>query len=260
MSSGPVVSIGLPSIYEEACGRALRNIRNATRCSFQVVLVSPFPSPVEMSEVVWIEEKVGTGSGCTAAHAAAYEQMTGEFVLPWTDDHILVDCWDTEALANYHRREEAFHAVSPEKPFVLGLRHLWPDHVGTEFGIFYPYFPFVRRSYLKDLGGWFDPAYRRGFADSDFAMRVWSASGRCEWSEKAAVYAHKDDGRKTGVQYAQSDMDEFVKRWRPQYGRGWDVGHLRGFNVDYPLDRIRDLIEGNSLYCNDPAVFATRCP
>jgi hypothetical protein len=254
----PFISISLPSIYADCLGRTLRNVRDATRSRYEVILVSPTAPPEDCAEhVTWIEEKPGTGTGCNAGHAAALEHMRGDFFMPWVDDHYLLDGWDALALANYERREAAFHGSAPGKPFALGMRHIFPHHVGTQFGIYYPYFPLIRRKYVEQVG-WYDPAYLKGFADGDLALRVWSAGGRCEWSDHGLVHVHlEDDNRKDGVMFAPSDMDLFVSRWAPRYGAGWDTGNLRGFNIDVEPNQFPGLCDGSTVYRNDPAFRAT---
>jgi hypothetical protein len=249
----PRLSISLPSIYEKACIRALKNLRDATVGSYEVILVSPFPPPKDCDEnVIWIEEKEGTGNGCNAGHAAAWKAMRGEYVMPWVDDHFVVDGFDVLAIDNYNEREAVFAKRSKTVPFLLGLRHNWPFHVGTQFGMYYPYFPFARRSRLADIG-WFDPIYEKGFADGDLAMRVWDSGGRCEWSDLGLVTVHmEDDNRKAGVMFSPSDLDTFVERWAPKYGKGWNTSDLRGFNIDIEPDHFPALVENNTITQNDP--------
>ncbi len=248
-----MISISLPSIYPDLVGRTLRNIRDATRSEYEVILVSPEPPPADCAEhVTWIEEPAGSGTGCNAGHAAAWEHMKGEFVTPWVDDHLYVDGWSALAIANYERREKKFHAKHPGKPFALGLRHIWPHHVGTQFGVYYPYFPLVRREYIEQVG-WYDPAYLKGFADGDLALRIWSAGGRCEWTDAGLIQVDMvADNRKAGVMFEQSDMDLFVERWAPRYGDGWATSHIRDFNIDIEPYHFHALVEGNSIYQNHP--------
>ena len=243
----PRISISLPTIYERCAARTLRNIRDATRGTYEVVLVSPFPPPDDLKDnVVWIEEKVGTGGGCNAGHAAAWPYMRGEYAMAWVDDHFIVDCWDVLAVAGYERR------APKDGLFALGLRHIFPHHCGTLFGMYYPYFPLLRREHVEQVG-WYDNRYKKGFADSDLALRIWSAGGRCEWADQAIVVAHlADDNRKEGVMFDQSDMDLAIERWAPKYGKGWDTSHLRGFNMDIEPGQFPQMCSGNTIMRNDP--------
>jgi hypothetical protein len=267
----PKISITLPSIHPAALDRALRNVRDATRSAHEVIVVSPFEPP-RIGAVVWIPETKSTG--CNAAHMAAMRAVTGEFVTGWVDDHYYVDGWDVLALAAFTEREAAFHAAvrassngSPKRPgpFELGLRHINPTHVGTEFGIYYPYFPFMRSADAREVG-WLTDEYWTGFADSDLAMRVWDAGGRCEWTPEGLVIVHPDDQRKnmtdTVANYdivdqahcRPDDMALFIRRWAPKYGAGWDTSHLRGFNVDVTPERFPQFVDatGRSIYYNRP--------
>lgn len=246
------ISITLPSIYEPACLRALQNVRDATRCNYEIILVSPFEPPHGFRHIYWIKEEPAQASGCNAGHARALGFMAGDFIMPWVDDHLLADGWDIDLLREYEKREALFHKGAPEKPFVLGLHHCWPRHVGTEFGIYYPYFPFFRRRYVEEIG-WFDSAFKKGFADSDLALRVWRAGGRCEWSAREQIVAHPDDNRKAGVVFEPADMDLFLRRWAPVYGKGWRTGNLRDFNMDVESASFPALAGEQTFFRNDPS-------
>ena len=241
------ITFSLPSIYPPALLRALNNIQDTTRCDYDIVLVSPFEPPPGHRNITWIKEEPADARGCNAGHALAYRHMQGEFLLAWVDDHLLADGWDVAALRNYEARERATGA----KPFVLGLRHAWPFHVGTEFGIYYPYFPLVRRQYMDQVG-WYDPAYKKGFADSDLALRIWQAGGRCEWSRDIAIVVHHDDDRKAGVVFDPADMQLFLHRWAPVYGAGWRTAKLRDFNMDVVPEDFAQLVTDNTFFHNKP--------
>jgi hypothetical protein len=243
--SEPKISISLPSIYEGPCIRTLKNLRDAIRSTYEVILVSPFPPPAEFAKTTtWIEEKRGTGDGCNAGHAQAFEHMRGEYVMAWVDDHLVTAGFDCLAIQD-------LNDMATDKPFLLGLRHIEPRHVGTEFGIYYPYFPFARRADMEEIG-WYDPQYKKGFADGDLAFRVWSMGGSCAWSNQGLVCVTPDDDRKAGVIYDESDYTLFVKRWGPKYGKGWDTKTLRGFNMDVVPENMLKEVKDNAIFQNDP--------
>ncbi len=260
--TAPLISITLPSIHPEALDRALRNVRDATRSPHEVIVVSPFKPP-DIGSVTWVPETKSTG--CNAAHMAAMRAATGAFITGWVDDHYYVDGWDVLALADFRDREAAFHVMSPGSPFELGLRHINPTHLGTEFGMYYPYFPFMRMAAVREVG-WLTDEYWTGFADSDLAMRVWDAGGRCEWTSEGIIIVHPDDQRKnmadTVANYdiidqahcRPDDMALFIRRWAPKYGHGWDVSHLRGFNVDVTPERFPQFVDasGRTIKYNRP--------
>ena len=227
-------------------------VRRNARGDYEIILISPFEPPVGHKNIVWVYEDPATANGCNAGHAKAREHFTGDFVIPWVDDHLISDGWDLRVIKEYEAREKLFHKQSPGKPFCMGLRHTWPFHVGTQFGIYYPYFPFQRRQYL-DVVGWFDPAYQKGFADGDLAMRIWQAGGRCEWTPNAMIVVHPDDCRKAGVVFAQADMDLFVQRWAPVYGQGWNTGHIRDFNMDIVPEDHPNLVGDRTVFHTDPS-------
>lgn len=226
------ISITLPSIHKEACWRTLENLRTASVGEVEVVVCSPFQVTGSAGRltVVWIEDDERAGPN--AGHRRAFGLTTGDYVLSFVDDHTLVPRWDEEALRDFDQREHA----SPQRPFVLGLRQLCAEpRIGTVFGRYYPYFPFMRRTDAQHLG-WFDGAFRKGFADVDLAFRAYALGGRCEWSEGLLVVPEPDDNRHKDDEFGSTDADRalFLARWADRYGAAWDTSHHRGFNRDVP--------------------------
>ena len=256
-----MISITLPSLHHEALGEALDNILDMTFNPCQVIVVSPFPVTVisGQHEVVWVEEK--EPAGCAAAHATAATRATGEFITAWADDHLYVKNWDVLARDDFLTREALFESMSPGKVFALGLRRHGSDYVGTQFGMYYPWFPFMRRSDVWRCGGWLHAAYKVGFSDGDLGMRVWASGGRCEWSGARLVMTGAQDKRKGDSDealYVVSDMSLFVEKWGKVFGtNGWDTGTLRGFNIDVIPEQVPQLVDwsGRSIKCNDATKF-----
>jgi hypothetical protein len=226
------ISITLPSIYPEALERSLDNIVKATKSSeLEIIVVSPFE--VLHRNVIWLKDK--KRDGCNSAHFEASKVATGDFIAAWADDHLLIDNWDDLIIETFLQRE----VVINNWPFLLGQRQrVVAQHVGTVFGIYYPYFPVMRTEDIKHIGGWLSPDYKHGFGDPDLALRVWQAGGRAEWMEipTVDVITEEDNARhRERGQVLDSDMKIFLERWAPHYGAEYDITQLRGFNRDLPL-------------------------
>lgn len=251
-----MISITLPSIHEHAFSRAVANIEATTRGQYEVLAVTPFPATGK--NVTWIQEHVA--QGCAYAHAIAAGRAHGEYIVPFADDHEFVDAWDEIAIENFERRDSTVTGLksSPHVPFALGLRGTHSGHVGTNFGILYLYFPFMRTVDVHRIG-WIGQDYQRGFGDSDLSLRVWSYGGRCEWSEQGLIRPTVDDHRKgdegartSGVGYTEADLRQFVDRWAPRYGQGWNVDSIDGFNVDLRPEENSEFVDGSTFFWNDP--------
>jgi len=243
-----VISITLPSLYPDACAQTLANLAAVTRGPYEAIVVSSFKP--DGPNVTWVEEG-GQRRGCAMAHHVAAAYATGDHLFPFADDHELVDGWDEIALGEYHQR------VGRYSPFALGLRGAHSAHVGTNWGIYYPYFPLMLREDVRRVG-WIGPDYRAGFGDSDLAMRIWAAGGRCEWSSAGMLRPTAADKRKDAL-YAPEDLALFCDRWSARYGWSrtdarWSIDQ---FNVDLRPEENPELCVGSTIFHNEPS-FLTR--
>src|ERR1700688_2592159 len=100
-----MISITLPSLYPDALTRTLHNIQDTTKQEHEIIVVSPFEPPL-IGPAIWIKEV--RPAGCNAAHMAALEKVTGEFITGWVDDHVYVDDWSDIIVEDFLEREAAF--------------------------------------------------------------------------------------------------------------------------------------------------------
>lgn len=232
------VSITLPSIYKDACKRAIDNINATATGDIEILVVSPFRA--EGKNVVWIEET--ERRGCTFAHNMACEHATGDFIIASSDDVLYNNNWDAAALAIYAARKR------DSQMLCLGINF---GLIGTIFGIFYPNFPFMRLEDAKQIG-YFDSRLKRGGTDCDLGLKVWEAHGRCEFTRDILLRFTKDDGRKGSEDCPQADLDYFLSKWAAKYGRGFDTSHMRSINVDFEPEKYPQFTDGFSVFLNSP--------
>ena len=237
------VSITLPSLFPEQLAKTIDLIRARTpSVDLEIVVVSPFE--VKGPNIVWVREEQAQGN--VPAHRAAFAHTTGDFVLALSDDTELAPGWDTIALQNFHARERG------QPLFCLGLS-LRTRTVGTMFGIYYPFFPFARRSCFERIG-YFAGPYKAHFADGDIGLRIWAAGGRCEFSEKPLVTLHDPPGRETSHKGKTMDQDmaAFLALWAPKYGAGWKTNELRDFNLEIGPMEGMVFSRDHTIWFNDP--------
>lgn len=257
------ITITLPSIYPDALSAAIDNIKATTRNEHHIIVVSPFE--VHRSDVFWIRDI--NGCGANYAHNVAARFADGDFITVAVDDFHYVDGWDEILIADFLDREQ-----QAKTDLLMGIRYVTNDYVGTVFGIYYANFPFMRQSCLKKIG-WLGSEYVRGFGDSDLSLRFWSAGGRVEFSERALLEPVPDPGgssftldhvRKQDVLFTEQDYATFVTRWGGQYGIGWDIANLRGFNHDFNIRQFPQALAacGRTVYNNNSFSFhqSISCP
>lgn len=229
-----MISITLPSLHPELIEKTLDNISEVTMThTFEVLVCTPHsfePWASDHGSCIYVGDKIQ--NGCVAAHAAAARMATGNFITSFADDHDYARGWDEMAVENFLRREQ-----EGSRPLSLGLRQVSSTpHVGTMFGIYYPYFPFMRLADARAIGGWYDDScYVNGFSDPDLGMRVWKAGGRCEWADQATISPRPEDSARRGAPNYLDDAKTFLARWSDEYGKGWDLRHVRGWDLDVPL-------------------------
>ena len=114
----PKISVTLPSIYPEACARALANIHSATRAQYEVLVVSPFDATKLGPNVRWIDDG-GKRIGPNASQAMAVREASGEFVAAMTDDFLMIEGWDNLILEDFLEREKLYEGA----PYQMGMRY-----------------------------------------------------------------------------------------------------------------------------------------
>ncbi len=242
------LSITLPSLFPELLEQALDAIRrNTSGIAYEVIVVSPFP--VTGTDVVWVPEDQPQGN--CPAHAAAAARATGDIVLAMCDDMAVEPGWADRLLSFFLERERnAF-------PYACGLNvNGWP--VGTVYGLYYPYFPVLRRAAIERIGGYYDPGFRAHFGDCDLGLRIWEAGGRCEFCRDARITATRTTAEvcpeaPTKNSAREADLERFTRRWRPVYGVGWQSRDIRDFNLNVPGRFFADYLVEHTIRRNDPA-------
>lgn len=246
------LSITLPSLFPDLLAEALAALRRHTvGVDYEVLAVSPFR--VDAPDVRWIEETRPEGN--CPAHARAAAVADGDLILPLCDDVTVMPGWADALLSFFLTRE------SRASPYVCGL-NVDGGPIGTVFGLYYPYYPVLRRETLARIGGYYDPGYRAHFGDCDLGLRIWEAGGRCEFCIDARIAASPRrldptlPQAPTRTSAKAADMARFVARWAPVYGRGWRTDELRDFNLNVPGRFFAEAMDDRTVRRNDPAFRA----
>lgn len=243
------VSFTLPTLFPDAIHRAIANINASVReVDYEILVVSPFP--VEGPRVVWVEE--GEPRGNCGAHAMAFEKSTGDVVAPMCDDVLLLPGAVEKALRFMMEREV------PNPDYVLGLAP-HSQMMGTAFGIYYPYFPMLRRSTAARIGGYYRTCFRSHFGDVDIGLRAWDAGGRCEATPFPVLHfleVHDDFSKEQRTKAQRRDMETFLSLWAVKYGSEWDCSEVEKFNMDMPPLMQLIFKENHTIYLNHPIVRA----
>lgn len=231
------ISITLPTLHLDCVERTLQNLENSTTGhQYEALVCAPFrieERETRRGSVVWIEDV--ERSGCVAAHRAASLRATGDFITAFADDHSYALAWDVIAIEDFLLSEA--RNAGKYGPTSLGLRQVSESpHVGTMFGIYYPYFPLMRLRDAQSIGGWYDSSrYRNGFSDPDLGMRVWASGGICWWAEVATVITRPEDQARKGPPNYLEDAETFLSYWYLSYGSGWETDFVRQWDLDVPL-------------------------
>ena len=245
------LSLTLPTLFPGPAARIIENVRATVRdIDYEIVVVSPFE--VSGPDIRWIKEE--TPKGCGAAHAVAYENSTGDVICPLADDAEFRPGWAEDGYQSLLKFERG-------RPYAIGIGQT-NQMVGTVFGIYYPFFPMLRRTTMEAIGGFYLPQLRHHFTDSDFALRIWSIGGACGFTERdyierkprdtagfADTAMRLDSSRNESL---KRDMETFLGLWGARYGKGWNARELRSINIDVdPIFRMF-VADGNTIYVNHP--------
>ena len=245
------LSLTLPTLFPGPAMRVIENVRATVRdIDYEIIVVGPFE--VTGPDIQWVREETPRGSA--AASATAYEHSTGDVICPIADDAEFKPGWAEEGVGALVKFERG-------RPYAAGIGQT-NQIVGTVFGIYYPFFPMVRRSTLDAVGGFFSPRYKHHFTDADLAFRIWSVGGACGFTERDYIEIKpRDVGDSVKAaerldasrnESLRRDMDAFLGLWGARYGKGWKTDDLRDFNIDVdPIFRMF-VADENTIYVNHP--------
>jgi hypothetical protein len=232
------LSILMPSLFPDLAKQSIQSIYDADcPCEYEIVVVAPYS--LAGPHIVSVPEP--DSRGVNPAAVQAYQHSTGDIVLAWSDDVLMYPGALRIALDFFQEREREFEL------YCCGLHFGEPrgrSLIGTVFGIYYAWFPLVRRTTVDRVGGYLSTEYTSGWGDADLGMRIWQAGGRCEASEKSYVrqipnrdaLPESDHKNRNKLE----DMRAFARKWSPVFGHGWNVNELRNFNIDLPGEALVD--------------------
>lgn len=223
------VSIILPSLFESLAARTVQNLLDTSGpIDIEIVLVAPF-TLTHPQVVSVVDNKL---AGAVSATALGFEHSTGDVVVTVPDDWLTGPQWLSRGLSllTKHPKDDLICVGFP----------LWDtpsSWIGTVYGRYYAYTPMCFKDTAIAVGGFYDPAYRGGWADPDFCMRVWDKGGKvliCRDSYVSSVSDRNNqpEGPEKTKSFA-SDMATFISRWQPIYGAGWR-DEFRSINLDVP--------------------------
>lgn len=230
----PRFSIVLPALRPELAESALHHIFNASRgIDFEVVVVSSFA--VQGTRIRHVRET--ERRGCNAAWSLGYRHAEGDILVCMVDDHLPRPGWldDVDALI---ADREARHF-----PFSAGIPRPDSPWFGTAYGHYYPYFPVMSRRSVEAVGGWLNSDYKAHFGDSDLALRVWKAGGRCELLPGPGMTTNTAEDPATASPYKTStrdaDLTTLIARHHDTFGALF-TREYREICLDYHLSELAD--------------------
>lgn len=211
------LDILLPSLRRDAALQRIREFEQTSReVDYRIILVSPFA--VNAPRVLHLEEREARGG----IHAldTAYQHSTAPYIACWSDDASPTSLCLARMLEFVKRHDD---------PFVGGFRLRDRHEVEVEqrsvYGKLYVGWLLSSRRTLDLVGGFFDPVFRRFWADADLSMRVWTNGGCAEVCPDGwVVVEHIEDDVKTDgvVKHFESDAETFLNRWHERLGAGWE--------------------------------------
>lgn len=234
-------SIILPTLRRELLTQTIHCIReNSVSHKIEMVVVSPFETDGDdIVNVLELEQK----GNCTA-HASGYNRATGDIIVAMTDDHLPMPGW-LDGVENIINEKESL-----DFPFLGGLHRPYCPYFGTVYGLYYAYFPVMSRRSVEAVGGWFSTDYRAHFGDSDLALRVWAAGGRCELMPGHRLLQNPAEDPETESTHKSTSLVNDFKTFTGKYHKAFGdrfpsptmdlQAAFHSINFDYHLSELDD--------------------
>ena len=215
----------------------------------ELVVATPAKVP-KLPRTVVIPEPVRLGN--IGASRLASEFCSGDIMVGMSDDNRIID-----PQAFMQIRRMIYEREKTWFPFCFGFP-LMDNKFGTVYGYYYANFPAMSRKSVEAIGGWFDPLFKCGAADTDMSLRVWNAGGRVEVIGEKIISTDNIPSTYSESRHSfadpQVDIDSLVARWNEIYGEGFRYKSVFGniapqkIIVHYP----NDWLDGNSFARNIP--------
>lgn len=208
-----MISVILPSIRPRNCKIIIdRFLKSQQGADFELIVVADFMPNKWKEPVRWFYEP--ERKGVVNAIALAYTIARGEYIFLINDM--------AELTPGGLKIMEAFSRMNGDS--IIVNQHTVPSTPLEYYGhVFAPY-PFVHRSLIKRIGGYFDTIYKGFYSDPDFSLRAYEANVPIVKIYNVTVTRRSPqrfmglrlnyNGHKEMIsKYFEADRETFKKRW-----------------------------------------------
>lgn len=214
------LSIILPSLKPKALEECLSSILEYTFLDYELILIIDdiknfsFLNKIKPQyylkeiKILFDDKKIGT----VYPIGLGLEKCEGEYIVSLSDDARLTPCWADEMYDYLKKQDQSIP--------ILGNFRVY-DNKGEYgpigyFGKIFSMFPFIKKTDIDKIGGYYLPEYNAHYADPDIGMRTWAYNGKVITCPYSWIY-HTYNGDQVHIsnynRYFKKDEEIFAKKW-----------------------------------------------
>lgn len=140
------------------------------------------------------------------------EKCVGEYIVTLSDDARVTPCWADEMYDFLQKQDQSKPLLGNFRVYDKNGEYGPIGYLGNMFSMF----PFIKRSDIDKVGGYYLSEYNAHYGDPDLGMRVWKANGQVITCPYAWIYhvSNWDMVHKSNYdRYFAKDEVIFAKKW-----------------------------------------------
>lgn len=216
------LSIILPSMRPKQIEDCLWSIMEYTFLPYEIILIVDeiknfLPiinkinhNPAYLKNIIILKDTIKNGTVYPINLGLKYAQ--GEYIVTLSDDARVTPCWADEMYDYLQKQDQSIPLLGNFRVYDNKEEY---GPIGY-FGKIFSMFPFIKKTDIDKVGGYYLSDFNAHYADPDLGMRTWNCGGKVITCPYAWIYhtyngdkLHKDNYNK----YFKKDEETFTKKW-----------------------------------------------
>jgi len=214
------LSIILPSLRPEKLKELLWSIETYTFIKYELIFIIDSLQNFSFLENITLEPYLKNvtilfddkKTGTVYPIGLGLEKSQGEYIVTLSDDCLVTPCWADEMYDFMKSQDQSIPLLGNFRVYDTKNEYGPIGYYGKIFSMF----PFIKKTDIDKIGGYYLLDFNAHYADPDLGMRVWNMGGKVISCPHAWIFhiwngdkLHQDNYNK----YFKKDEEVFTNKW-----------------------------------------------